>query len=123
MQPIDPDPDYLPSDPHSFIIDNQNKLLKVRSKINELYQQEFISTLIKQSIDKNNRYCPVNHKALNIGDIILLKDVYIKPNKYEMAIVMSIVVNDLGEVTDVICKKGKTNELIKRHVILLLYLC
>ena len=78
--------------------------------------KEFISTLIKQSIDKTNRYCPDIHKTLNIGDIILLKDVYIKPNNFEMAIVKSIVFNDLGEVTDVICKKGKTNDFIKRHV-------
>ena len=55
--------------------------------------KEFISTLIKQSIDKNNRYCPFSHKALNISDVIFLKDVYIKPNKFEKTIIKSIVAN------------------------------
>ena len=33
-----------------------------------------------------------------------------------MALVTDIIVNDIGEVTNVIARKGKNGEIIKRHV-------
>ena len=43
-----------------------------------------------------------------IGDIALLKEENMKPNQFPMAIVKSIVENDLGEVTGAVLFKGKT---------------
>ena len=56
-----------------------------------------------------------NHKTILKGDIVLLKEINVKPNHYPMGIVKETVTNDNGEVTGALVLKGKTREIIKRH--------
>ena len=112
------DPDWQPQVPKdSEQINKQlRKYIETKNKLNQLYNEEFIQKLLDQSIDKNNRYFPNFHNTVNVGDIVLLKDEYIKANQYPMGRVTKTVVNDLDEVTGVEIKKGKTGETVKRHV-------
>ncbi|XP_068203538.1 uncharacterized protein [Palaemon carinicauda] len=50
------------------------KLKQIRTNLLEIYHWEFMNTLIKQATDKKDRYTPVNHKQIGIGDIVLIKD-------------------------------------------------
>ena len=112
------DPDWQPQVPKdSEQINKQlRKYIETKNKLNQLYNEEFIQKLLDQSIDKNNRYSPNFHNAINVGDIFLLKDEYIKASQYPMGRVTKTVVNDLNEVKGVEIKKGKTGETVKRHV-------
>ena len=80
-----------------------------------LSQDEFIANLIHQAVDKKDRYKPVVHKAIKPGDIILLKEQYVKPNHYPLGLVKEVFINTNGEVTGAIILKGSTRELVKRH--------
>ncbi|XP_068215919.1 uncharacterized protein [Palaemon carinicauda] len=51
--------------------DNYYKLRQARNKLVEAYHSEFLATLINQAVDKRDRYRPVNHKTLAVGDIFL----------------------------------------------------
>ncbi|XP_066981301.1 uncharacterized protein [Macrobrachium rosenbergii] len=75
-----------------------------------------MNTLIKQATDKKDRYAPVNHKQISIGDIVLVKDDGYKPINYPMGIAKEVFKNINGEVTAAKVLKGKTNEITKRHV-------
>ena len=88
---------------------------KVRSSLHDLYSDEYLYKLIVQATDKRNRYKPVKHKTLNVGDIVLVKETNCKPSHYPMAIVRKLQVNDLGETTGAVLFKGATRELIKKH--------
>ncbi|XP_068245300.1 uncharacterized protein [Palaemon carinicauda] len=92
------------------------KLKQIRTNLLENYHREFTNTLIKQATDKKNRYAPVNHKQISIGDIVLIKDDGYKPVNYPMGIVKEVFKNIHGEVTAAKVLKGKTNEITKRHV-------
>ena len=109
------DPDWIPSESVSHILDSNEKLKSVRSKLVELYNEEFISNLVNQAVAKKDLYKPVIHKTIKPGDIVLVRDEFTKPNNYPMARVKSIIQNDLGEVTAAIVQKGSTKELLKRH--------
>ena len=61
-------------------------------------------------------YKPVNHKRLSVGDVVLLKEPNTKPSNYLMGIVKSVVINDLDEVTGAAILKGRSREIVKRHV-------
>ena len=108
------DPDWS-ANLNASIKDQYKKLRKVRSDLINIYQNEFLGTLISQAVDRKDRYKAVNHKYLRKGDIVLLKETNIKPNHYPLAIVKELVINDLNEVTGAIVFKGKTRELVKRH--------
>ena len=95
---------------------NFDKLNKVRKKLVELYHSEFLATLITQAVDRKDRYKPVKHQGLNIGDIVLIKDSFTKPSNYPMARVLEVYKNDLNEVTHCVVLKGSTKEKSKRHV-------
>ncbi|XP_068225135.1 uncharacterized protein [Palaemon carinicauda] len=92
------------------------KLKQIRTNLLEIYHREFMNTLIKQATDKKDRYAPVNHKQISIGDIVLIKDDGYKPVNYPMGIVKEVFKNINGEVTAAKVLKGKTNEITKRHV-------
>ena len=92
------------------------KLMKVKDSMNLVYETEFTNTLIDQAVNQSNRYKKVNHTKLEVGDIVLLKDPLLKANNYPMAVVKSVSQNFLGEVTDIEAFKGKTKELVRRHV-------
>ena len=82
----------------------------------EIYNAEFKKTLIEQACNDKDRYLPVPHLKLAVGDIILLKESNMKSNHYPMAIVTEIKVNNNGEVTDITARKGTSREYVKRHV-------
>jgi hypothetical protein len=93
-----------------------SKLRRVQSKLVEDYNTEFINNLVHQAVDEKHRYKPVKHIQLAVGDIVLLKEEHTKPVNYPVAIVRKVVINEQGEVTGVLVFKGKTRELVKRHV-------
>ncbi len=113
---IDPEPD--PSwdlDQVDRTVDCYKKLKKVRERLIDIYNNEFIVGLISQATNSKSRYKPVFHKSLQIGDIVLLKEKHLKPNNFPMAIVKELQTNINNEVTGAIVLKGKTRELVKRH--------
>ena len=111
------DPDWLHhAGTHESLKKEFSKVIKCRDNLSAIYEDEFKKTLIAQAIDKKNRYVPVSHNKLTRGDIILLKEDHMKFNNYPLAIVNDIVVNSIDEVTDVHALKGKTGEIVKRHV-------
>ena len=93
-----------------------SKLKKVRAKLVDIYNEEFVTTLIAQSTNEKEKYKPVLHKRLSVGDIVLLKEKHTKAADYPMGIVRKIQVNDLDEVTGATILKGKSREIVTRHV-------
>lgn len=92
------------------------KARKVRDNLIKTYDAEFKQTLIDQAVASKDRYKPVHHDSLKVNDIVLLTDPLLKANHYPMAKVTSTFQNTLGEITNVIVKKGSTREFVKRHV-------
>ncbi|XP_068245280.1 uncharacterized protein [Palaemon carinicauda] len=106
----------LKDSPSRIIEDTYSKLRKVRETLIRIYHSEFLTTLINQAVDKTDRYKPVTHKIIEAGDIVLLKDPHTKALNYPLGIVKGVVKNDLGEVTNAQILKGKSGEVVKRHV-------
>ncbi|XP_064097667.1 uncharacterized protein LOC135209048 [Macrobrachium nipponense] len=102
--------------PIAHVKDSHRKLRKARESIIEIYNNEFVVQLVNQATDKRGRYQPVNHKLLEVGDIVLIKEPLLKPTNFPMGIVKEIKVNSLGEVTGATVLKGKSREETKRHV-------
>ncbi|XP_068249643.1 uncharacterized protein [Palaemon carinicauda] len=94
--------------------DNYYKLRQARNRLVEAYHSEFLATLINQAVDKRDRYRPVNHKTLAVGDIVLLKEDTSKPSTYPLGIVKKTEVNHLGEVKAARVLKGKSREVVYR---------
>jgi len=92
------------------------KLSSIRARMETIYNEEFLNTLQTQATNSRDRYKPVFHDLLRVGDLILLIEPNMKQSKYPIAIVREIVTNMYGEVTDVLAFKGSTKELVKRHV-------
>ena len=112
----DPEPEWDPTiDIVSKVKNNYETLQNVCSKLIQLYNEEYLATLVKQAVNVNDRYKPVLHKGLKVGDIVLIKDPLTKPSNYPMVMVKNVVTNVNGEITGAIVKKGKTGELLKRH--------
>ena len=117
LQSVDDlDPTWKNDNPVDIIKTSYHKLKKARSNLNELYQSEFLTHLVTQAINKKDRYKPVSHKTLQVGDVVLLKDNFLKAQNYPMGIVKKIITNDISEVTGALVFKGGTKELVKRHV-------
>ena len=111
-----PEYDWLPTDnPQSHIKSANEKLKKVRQKLIEVYNEEFLSNLVSQAVNLKDRYRPVTHKHIVQGDIVLIKEPFAKPSNYPMGVVKRVICNDAGEVTGAVVMKGKTRELLKRH--------
>ena len=94
----------------SFSILNEN-----RNKMNEIYNKEISSDLMREATNSPDRYKPVKHDCLQIGDVVLLKEINIKYVNFPMGIVTRVTTNTLGEVTNVEVRKGN-RETVKRHV-------
>ena len=110
------DPEWLKNEnlPET-VRSNHSKLLKARDRLTDLYHTEFLANLIQQAVNEKGRYKPVFHKHLQVGDIVLLKDKFLKPSTYPLGIVKRIEVNNLEEVTAAYVFKGATRELVYRH--------
>ena len=114
--PVD-DPDWRADiDPSQIIRDEYAKLTKVRKNLIEIYNSEFLGTLISQSVDRKDRYKPVTQHRIKVGDIVLLQEENTKPTNYPMGVVKSIEVNSNNEATGAVILKGKSKELVKRHI-------
>jgi hypothetical protein len=118
---LQPDPD---SDPEwkgklgteDALREQFSKLRRARTDLIQTYNDEFHQTLIKQAVNAGLRYKPVPHKCLKVKDLIILKDPLLKASHYPMAIVTETRVNDEGEVTAIIAKKGNSGEIVRRQV-------
>lgn len=98
------------------INDNYNQFQATLKRLKRTYHSEFLTKLIEQAVDRKDRYKIVHHKVLKVGDIVLLKEQFVKPNNYPMGIVRKITKNTKGEVTGASIFKGRTREVVKRHV-------
>lgn len=77
--------------------------------------------MIQATIQKD-RYKPVKHHKLKIGNIVLLKEPHLKSKSYPLGIVKKVEENALGEVTAARVLKGKSREVVYRHVSFLILL-
>ena len=112
----DEDPDWSNvTDSVEHIRTSFLKLNKARFLLHKLYNEQFIPLLISQAVNVKDRYKPSPHKSLMKGDIVLLKEPFLKPSSYPMALVINTVVNDIGEVTAIEVRKGRSREIVKRH--------
>ena len=60
----DPDPDWLANtDPVDKVLESYENLKKVKSRLIDTYNSEFLGHLMKQAVNDKSRYQPVNHKA------------------------------------------------------------
>ena len=110
------DPTWISDNPQASVNRCYEKLKKVRKNLVNLYESEFLGTLIRQATNEKDRYRPCNHKNLEKGDIVLIKEGNTKPQHYPMGIVKDILKNESGEVTGATILKGRTRETTKRHV-------
>jgi len=107
------DPDFDTQD-RNISLDFE-KLQKCNRKLIETYHREFLVALMHQAISERDRYKPVLHKKLGVGDIVLLIEPHLKQYNYPLGIVKSINTNSLGETTSAIVLKGNTCEQVYRH--------
>jgi len=116
LQPVDDscDSDFN-VDPIDAVHKTHSKLCRVRANLTKIYNFELNAQLMKQATNDKSRYKPVTHNALEIGDIVLLKETNHKPTDYPMGVVVSLQTNSLGEVTGAEIKKGISGEIVKRH--------
>ena len=68
------DPDWSQTDLPKHILESYSKLRKCRGYLIELYNSEYLSNLVSQATDKKDRYKAVKHKALEVGDVVLLSE-------------------------------------------------
>jgi len=104
------------SDSVGTIRNNFQKLQKVRQELCKVYEQEFERNLFEHAVDKKDRYALKKHNTINKGDVVLLKEKFVKPKDYVLAIVIDTVTNVLGETTGVTVRKGVSREIVNRHV-------
>ena len=117
LQPIPGDVDWnIDRTPADNVRDTYYKLRNVRAKLVDLYHFEFITNLITQATNKPNRFNPILHKKLSIGDIVLLVEKNQKQTNFPMGVVRAVEENNLGEVTSAHIFKGSTRETVYRHV-------
>ena len=116
LQPdTDLDKEFLLKSDTDKVKDINYKLRNVRGNLLKIYQDEFLSNLMYQSVDKKGRYSPVNHQPLEINDIVLIKDPNTKSMNLSMGIVRKVYKNNLGESVNAEIMRGKTREITRRH--------
>ena len=71
--------------------------------------------MIADAVNIKDKYKPVGHKPIQIGDVVLLKENNIKIANYPMGIVRQVFTNHLDEVTGALVLKGNSRETVKRH--------
>ena len=83
------------------------QIRELRLGVTTSYIEQFQSSLWDQATAKKGRYIPLRHFALQVGDVVLIKEPHFKFNRFPMAKVTKINVNNLGEVTDVQLDRGR----------------
>ena len=71
---------------------------------------------MSQATDRPSRFKPVTHDLIDKGTIVLIKEPNCKPINYPMGIIKKVELNSQGECTSVKILKGKTQELVSRHI-------
>ena len=112
------DPDYTVDTMKT----NLRKLNKIQKALFDTYNNEFINYLVDLGCKSKGGFIPVKHQKLKVGDLVLITDKLIKQSQYPMGIVKKVTENESGEVTSATVYKGKTGELVDRHVSSLIYL-
>ena len=108
----DPDPDFK----LLSLSSSWTKLQKVKHNLIRLYNEEFIGNLISQAVNEKDRFKPVKHKPISVGDIVLIKEPLCKSTNYPIGRVKEVITNINDEVTGVKVLKGKSGEILKRHI-------
>ncbi|RXG69589.1 hypothetical protein Avbf_08087 [Armadillidium vulgare] len=72
---------------------------------------EKLKKLAQQATDKKSRFMPKTHSKLEIGDIVLIKEPFLKPTNYPMGKVEQVQININNEVTGTTLLKGNKEEL------------
>ena len=91
------------------------KIQKLSKRLHGVYQDYFMQQLVIQSTNRKDMYKPRRHQVINIGDLVLIKDPFLKPHQYPLARVKDLVKNSLGEITEVTLVKSN-KEVVQRHV-------
>ena len=110
----EPYSDRIYSNQTSKIKSNLSKLSKVRENLINIYHNKFLVALVNQALAVKSCYKPVNHFDLDIDDLVILKEPNLKPDQYQ------VCRNILNEVTHVELFKGKTGEIVRHHVSVLI---
>ncbi len=82
------------------------KLIRIKNRIRENYYSDFLQTLQSNATHLQKKYQPVKHFALAVGDVVLIRDPFLKQSNYPLGRVVDLVRNNLDEVTKVRAVKG-----------------
>lgn len=115
------DSDFILDNRQKVIVDRFKKLSRVRKNLEELYQGEFISSLLYQAINRKSRYKQCSHTELKPGDLVSVRSDGLKPYYYPLAIVINVEKNEIDEVVAASVRKSN-GEIIRRHVSDLIFL-
>ncbi|RXG52863.1 hypothetical protein Avbf_18341 [Armadillidium vulgare] len=78
---------------------------------------EKLKKLAQQATDRKSRYMPKTHSKLEIGDIVLIKEPFLKPSNYPMGKVEQVQINVNNEVTGATLLKEKTQETTEKETV------
>lgn len=78
-QELDPDWELSRVNSVDHIRVSYGRLPKCKDFLVQLYNDEFLSNLVDNATNSKNRYKPVKHKELIVGDIVLIKEPLLKP--------------------------------------------
>ena len=95
---------------NSFSILNEN-----RNKINEIYNKEISSDLMREATNSPDRYKPVKHDCLQVGNMVLFQLKNTKCVNFPIGMITQVGTNNLGELTNVEVRKENW-ETVKLHV-------
>ena len=97
------------------LYDHYEKLRVVMRNIKNIYHDEFLETLRRQSTNKPGRYRDRVHDPIYPGDVVIIKQKFSKPYFNPVCIVDKVEVNDIDEVVAVEARKGN-GKVIRRHI-------
>ena len=106
---------------NNAVFSSFQKLKKVKANLENLYKGEFVSNLLHQATDRKDRYSKRTHHSLKVGDLVGIKDDFLKPFNYPLGLVVKIESNDLQEVISAHIRKAN-GEVVRRHVDNLIFL-
>ena len=109
----DTDVDWYKEDEDSY--KKVKRLMDIKDRLREHYHSEFLYGLLDQATKNKNKYIPVKHQRLHKGDVVLIKDSFVKAPNFPLAKVLEVVENSIGETTQAVLLKANKN-IIKRDI-------
>lgn len=103
------------------IVNNMEKLIRVRKNLINYYSDKFIGNLLEQSTNKLGAYQHKKHTTCNVGDLVVIKQKNCKPYSCPSGIVTNVETNDLDENVCVSVRKAN-GEILRRHVTDIIFL-